>query len=400
MSWKSTTILGQNATWQVYANIGNQGASGATGFQGASGSTGIFGASGLTGATGATGFQGASGSTGLTGATGLITIWTTLSGATGIVSGTRYIANTTSGPFSVSLPASPTTGYAIEIQDGASFFTNNLTLLRNGSTIQGGANDLVLSIDQIFVRLVYDGSTWRVSANLGPIGVQGASGATGFQGASGATGFQGASGSTGLSGVMGASGSTGPQGSQGVVGTTGATGVQGASGSTGPAVTTQTNAIIGALAATGATGTITVQLGLVVGGGAGYLIGATGYFGATGLVYDVKGDLRSAPQNAQAAASSTYTLVRSDAGKHIYITGTSTGVTVPIDTFNAGDMIMIANGLASNATIVTNAVTAYLSGTATSTSPRTLAQKGIATILCVSGATGSNTFLISGAGLT
>jgi hypothetical protein len=71
-------------------------------------------------------------------------------------------------------------------------------------------------------------------------------------------------------------------------------------------------------------------------------------------------------------------------------------VTVNTSIFSAGDAISIYNNSASNQTITQGgSVTMYLGGTAT-TGNRTLAQRGICTILCVA----SNTFVISGAGLT
>jgi hypothetical protein len=110
-----------------------------------------------------------------------------------------------------------------------------------------------------------------------------------------------------------------------------------------------------------------------------------------GAIRDSKGNVRTIVQNAQTGA---YVLVAADAGKHISIT--TGGVTVNTSIFSAGDAISIYNNSASNQTITQGAsVTMYLGGTAT-TGNRTLAQRGICTILCVA----SNTFVISGAGLT
>ena len=108
-------------------------------------------------------------------------------------------------------------------------------------------------------------------------------------------------------------------------------------------------------------------------------------------VTDSKGELRRIPQNAQTSA---YVLVASDAGKHISIT--TGGVTINTGVFSVGDAISIYNNSASNQTITQGtSVTMYLVGTAT-TGNRTLAQRGLASILCV----GTNTFVISGGGLT
>jgi len=108
-------------------------------------------------------------------------------------------------------------------------------------------------------------------------------------------------------------------------------------------------------------------------------------------VSDAIGNLRTIVQNSQSAA---YTLVATDSGKHISIT--TGGVTVPSGVFSAGQAITIYNNSGSNQTITQgSSVTMYLGGTAT-TGNRTLAQRGVVTVLCVA----SNVFVISGAGLT
>ena len=101
--------------------------------------------------------------------------------------------------------------------------------------------------------------------------------------------------------------------------------------------------------------------------------------------------LLSVPQNAQ---TSSYTLVASDKGKHISIT--TGGVTIPPSIFAAGDVVSIYNNSSSNQTITAGAgVTLRLVGTATAGN-RTLAQRGLATILCVN----SNEFVITGGGIS
>jgi hypothetical protein len=90
-------------------------------------------------------------------------------------------------------------------------------------------------------------------------------------------------------------------------------------------------------------------------------------------------------------------LVAADSGKHISIT--TGGVTVNASIFSAGQATTIFNNSASNQTITQGtSVTMYLAGTAT-TGNRTLAQRGIATILCITGGA-TPVFVISGGGLT
>lgn len=108
-------------------------------------------------------------------------------------------------------------------------------------------------------------------------------------------------------------------------------------------------------------------------------------------IADSIGNVRSVPQNSQTGA---YVLVASDNGKHISIT--TGGVTVPASVFSAGQVVSIYNNSGSNQTITQGgSVTLRQAGTA-NTGNRTLAQYGLCTILCVA----SNTFVISGSGLT
>lgn len=112
---------------------------------------------------------------------------------------------------------------------------------------------------------------------------------------------------------------------------------------------------------------------------------------ATGFIADGIGNVRDIPQNAKTAA---YTLVTADAGKYIAIT--SGGITVPQNVFLPGNAISIFNNSANNQTITQGtSVTMYLAGTSL-TGNRTIAQRGLATVLCVT----SVVFVISGAGLT
>ena len=101
--------------------------------------------------------------------------------------------------------------------------------------------------------------------------------------------------------------------------------------------------------------------------------------------------VRSIPQNSQTSA---YILAASDIGKHISIT--TGGVTINTGIFSAGDAVSIYNNSGSNQTITQGtSVTLRQAGTA-NTGNRTLAQYGVCTVLCV----GSETFVISGAGLS
>lgn len=148
---------------------------------------GATGATGPIGSTGATGPQGTTGATGPTGATGILTPWQVLTSNTQLTSGAQYIANTAGGSFTVTLPASPSLGNSVVITDGSNWGSNNLTVARNGSTIEYSATDLTVDVGLTTLFLVYSGATWIVSPTIGS---KGATGATG----SGATGPTGATG--------------------------------------------------------------------------------------------------------------------------------------------------------------------------------------------------------------
>jgi hypothetical protein len=77
----------------------------------------------------------------------------------------EYIAaNTSSGAWTLSLPASPSTGDAINIIDAANYWaTNNLTVSPNGSTIQGVSQNLICNTSNKLVIMFYNGSTWEVN---------------------------------------------------------------------------------------------------------------------------------------------------------------------------------------------------------------------------------------------
>ena len=180
-------------------------------------------------------------------------------------------------------------------------------------------------------------------------------------GPQGTTGSTGSTGSTGAQGYSGYSGFSGPQGTTGSTGSTGAQGYSGYSGFSGPQ---------GTQGFSGFTG----------------IPGAQGFSGFSGF-----SGTNSIPQNSQ---SSAYSLQSSDNGKYIDIS--SGGVTVPSGVFSAGNVITIYNDSSSNQTITQGSGVTLRWGGTTNTGNRTLANYGICTVLCV----GSNTFVISGAGLT
>jgi len=80
------------------------------------------------------------------------------------VAGEGYFIDTTSAAHTITLPTSPTQGDEVTIVDYAGTFgTNNVTVGRNGSNIDGTAADGTLSTNRLNVRFVYIDSTqgWR-----------------------------------------------------------------------------------------------------------------------------------------------------------------------------------------------------------------------------------------------
>ena len=100
------------------------------------------------------------------------------------------------------------------------------------------------------------------------------------------------------------------------------------------------------------------------------------------------------PKIPATTKTSAYTLVATDAGKHINIT--TGGITIPSGVFSVGDVVSIYNNSNNNQTITKNSGVTLRGAGTSSTSDRTLAQYGLATILCVA----SNVFVIIGSGLT
>lgn len=88
----------------------------------------------------------------------------------------RYALNTTSGGFTVTLPASPTTGDYIKLIDVGNWTANPVTVNRNGSTIEGYSDNFQLDLGQSIIELIFINSTWQVYSSIGQRGPQGPKG--------------------------------------------------------------------------------------------------------------------------------------------------------------------------------------------------------------------------------
>jgi hypothetical protein len=253
------------------------------------------------------------------------------------------LANTASGAFTVTLPATPATGNQVVVADaGGDFGANALTIARNGSTIANVAEDLVCDINDISVQLVYSGNTWEVYTQLG------GNGGTAVT----LTGTQTLTNKTLTSPIL-----------------------------TTPALGTPT-----AIVLTNATGTLSnitlvaPSLGVPA---SGNLISCTAD-GTNPVGY------KNLP--ASSTITSVYNPVASDAGK-ILILGSGGNVSLTASVFSAGDAFSIFNNTANTITCNVEAITTvYKSGFDTDVSTFDLSTRGIATIVFIT----STVALVSG----
>jgi len=101
------------------------------------------------------------------------------------------------------------------------------------------------------------------------------------------------------------------------------------------------------------------------------------------------------PQNSKSAS---YSLVASDAGKHIYVTVTGQTITIPANSsvaFEIGTAITIVNAASVSTSIAITSDTLLLANAGT-TGTRTLAAHGVATLIKIT----STSWIASGNGLT
>lgn len=80
----------------------------------------------------------------------------------------------------------------------------------------------------------------------------------------------------------------------------------------------------------------------------------------------------------------SYTLATADVGKYVQV-GTGGSITIPDATFAEGDVIVIANNTTGAITITCTITTAYIAGTDTDKASVSLATRGVANILFLSG---------------
>jgi hypothetical protein len=102
-----------------------------------------------------------------------------------------------------------------------------------------------------------------------------------------------------------------------------------------------------------------------------------------GSVSDSAGNVRSVPQSGSAKTTS-YTLAIGDNGDFVQV-GSGGSIVIPDAVFSAGNVVSIFNNTSGNITITCTITTAYIAGTDSDKATMTLATRGLATILFISG---------------
>lgn len=108
--------------------------------------------------------------------------YSVISENTNATTGNGYLINASAGNITLTLPGNPSTGdivAAVDIYNKST--TNTITLARNGSNIEGIAEDMVFDINGVGFILVYADSTrgWEIVSEVGA-SVEGFSGPVGL----------------------------------------------------------------------------------------------------------------------------------------------------------------------------------------------------------------------------
>ena len=192
---------------------GDTGDTGPAGADGAIGPQGGIGPQGPQGADGPQGIVGDPGPKGDDGADGLAANWLYRNISFTALVNSAYAIDTTNGARTTTLPAAPQVDQWVWIKDvGGNCATLNQTINRNGKTIDGVAENMLIDVDFSDVMLMWNGTTWAINPDAigttGPQGNPGLDGSNGSNGAQGIQGIQGPQGPQGIPGVDGAPGST------------------------------------------------------------------------------------------------------------------------------------------------------------------------------------------------
>lgn len=166
-----------------------------------------------------------------------------------------------------------------------------------------------------------------------------------------------------VSGTLGVTGAATLSSTLDVTGTTTVTNLTASGTGTIPTLNTTGTATIGTLNVTGTVGALT----------------------STSTFTDTYGKVRAIPQSGSDKTTS-YTLATTDVGRFVGV-GTGGSITIPNSTFSTGDVVSVFNNTTGNITITCSITNAYITGVNTSKASMTLATRGVATILFISGTT-------------
>lgn len=152
--------------------------------------------------------------------------------------------------------------------------------------------------------------------------------------------------------------------------------VGGGAGAAPATVTTGTGVVTALGVNTGTAGAFVVNGGVLGTPSSGTLSGCT--VDGTNAV-----GFKKVPQSGSDKTTS-YTLATTDVGKFIGV-GSGGSITIPDATFATGDIISLFNNTSGNITITCTITTAYIGGTDVDKATMTLATRGVATVLFISG---------------
>ena len=104
--------------------------------------------------------------------------YTVVSSNTTLQAADLIAADTSGGSFTLTLPLNPSNGDAVDIFDFSDTFdTNNLTIARNGTKIEGIEENLVCNVEGAYFTMIYTGATrgWQILPRYGTSGGAGES---------------------------------------------------------------------------------------------------------------------------------------------------------------------------------------------------------------------------------
>jgi len=151
----------------------------------------------------------------------------------------------------------------------------------------------------------------------------------------------------------------------------------------------------GGTGVTTSTGTGSVVLGTsptltsarIPGSSTGYTTVASANAGATNYTATLPAETFTVGYRnliAVGTKTSAYTLAVGDVGKYVQV-GSGGSIVIPDATFSEGDAVSIFNNTSGNITITCSITTAYIAGTDSDKATMTLATRGVATVLFISG---------------